>query len=43
MRYIRAIAVVLLADLIVSDSGYAVPVEVARAWAQEIVGRVLGA
>ena len=37
IKFIRAVAVVLVADLIVCESGYAVPLEMARIWAEQTV------
>ncbi len=35
LKLVRAVVVVLIADMIVCDSGYAVPLEMARIWAEQ--------
>lgn len=40
MKLLRAIVIFVLSDIIVSDSGYNVPPDMARFWAEEILRRV---
>jgi len=37
MRFARSIAIFILADIIVSDTGYAMPIELARVMAERAV------